>query len=157
MKLATPPAWLPASTVVAFDHVALGVWSIERALAVYRDLLGGVVEKDHVNRRMGFRFVQLRYPNRSKIEILEPTDPADEKHFLARFLKERGEGVHHLTFYVASLDAAVAAAEAAGLRVVGVHKASAHWKEAFIFPLDAFGTVVQFAETDPAEWFGAAE
>src|SRR5262249_27505455 len=99
--------------VAAFDHVPLGVWSVEPALRLYRDLLGGEIVRDAPGGSRGFRFVQLRYPNGSKLEILEPDDANDESNFLVRFLRTRGEGIHHLTYYVCSLEEAVAGARAA--------------------------------------------
>lgn len=138
--------------VVAFDHTAIGVWSVERALTLYRDVMGGVVCKEGHNRRSGYHFLQLRYPNRSKLELLEPLDPEDTTNFLVRFLKSRGEGVHHLTYYISSLDQALEAAEAAGLKVVGIYRDNPGWREAFIYPTSAHGTVVQLAETDASEW-----
>jgi methylmalonyl-CoA/ethylmalonyl-CoA epimerase len=125
-----------------FDHTALAVESIEAALPLFRDLLGGEVRFDHTDARAGFRAVQLRYPNGARLELLEPSG---ERGFLRDFLAEHGEGAHHLTYLVEDLRAAVAAIRAAGYRVVDEDYANPAWQQAFISPVSAHGTVVQLA------------
>ena len=68
-----------------------------------------------------------------------------------KFLRERGPGVHHLTFKVKNIEQLAAQLKALGYRVVGENYHNPHWKEAFISPLSANGTVVQLAESDRAE------
>lgn len=89
--------------------------------------------------------VQFVYPNGSKLEILEPLG---ENSFLHKFLRERGPGVHHMTFKVSNIEKLAAHLKAQGYRVVGENYSNPHWKECFISPLSANGTVVQLAESD---------
>jgi methylmalonyl-CoA/ethylmalonyl-CoA epimerase len=136
----------PFSGVLALDHTAVAVWSFESVLPFYRDLLGGevVVERDVPT--SSYRFLQLRYPNGAQVELIAPLG---ESGFLHDFLAKRGEGPHHLTFIVADLKAAVAAAREAGYRVVGESYDSPNWKEAFVSPRDLHGTLVQLAQKGP--------
>jgi catechol 2,3-dioxygenase-like lactoylglutathione lyase family enzyme len=67
---------------------------------------------------------------------------------LQTFLAKHGEGVHHLTFIVRDLRAAVARAKATGLRIVDEDYHEPRWQEAFISPRSAFGTIVQLAQTN---------
>jgi methylmalonyl-CoA/ethylmalonyl-CoA epimerase len=132
--------------VIALDHTAIAVRDIDAALPLYRDLLGGVpLGRPSSSPSQGFRIVALRYPNRSKIELLAPLDATG---FVFRFLEKRGEGVHHLTFRVRDVRRAVERARAAGLRVVDENYADPRWQEAFISPRSAFGTIVQLAQTN---------
>jgi methylmalonyl-CoA/ethylmalonyl-CoA epimerase len=128
-----------------FDHTALAVESIEAALPLYRDLLGGELRFDHTDARAGFRAVQLRYPNGARLELLEPA--GERSSFLRDFLAQRGEGAHHLTYLVEDLRAAVAAIRAAGYRVVDEDYANPAWQQAFISPVSAHGTIVQLAQS----------
>ena len=89
------------------DHTAIAVRSFESVLPFYRDLLGGRVVHQRDDVVQGYRFLHLRYPNGSQIELLEPIG---EEGFLQTFLAKRGEGVHHLTFMVPDLKSAVSAA-----------------------------------------------
>jgi methylmalonyl-CoA/ethylmalonyl-CoA epimerase len=134
-----------AENVLTLDHTALCVNKIEDALPLYRDLLGGKFLMGGDVPGKGFRMVQFMYSNGSKIEILEPLG---EDSFLRKFLNERGPGIHHLTFKVKNIEQLAAQLKAGGYRVVGENYGNPHWKEAFISPLSAHGTVVQLAESD---------
>jgi methylmalonyl-CoA/ethylmalonyl-CoA epimerase len=139
---------LAFSGVLALDHTAIAVYSFESVLPFYRDLLGGEQVYVRENPGKGFRFLLLRYANGAQVELLEPMGEAG---FLHDFLARRGEGVHHLTYLVADLKAAVAAARAAGYRVVGESYGNSGWQEAFVSPRDLHGTLVQFAQKGGAE------
>lgn len=132
------------SYILKLDHTAIAVQRIRDALPLYRDLLGGELFTAMDQPRQGFRWAQLVYPGGSKIELLEAISPDG---FVARFLAKYGEGVHHLTFKVRDIEAMVAEARARGLRVVDEDYSDSTWKEAFISPRSAHGTIVQLAES----------
>ena len=130
--------------VIALDHTAIAVRDMRAALAVYRDLLGGVPNGFERISHKGFMWLTLRYPNGGQIELLEPLGEAG---FLHTFLDRYGEGAHHMTFMVQDLKHAVERARAAGLRVVDEDYRDPRWQEAFISPRSAFGTIIQLAQT----------
>jgi methylmalonyl-CoA/ethylmalonyl-CoA epimerase len=130
--------------VEALDHTALAVRSIESALPLYRDLLGGIPTTSETFSDRGFTYLTLRFPNDSQVELLEP---AGEGGFLHQFLERFGEGVHHMTFIVGDLRSAVERARQAGLRVVDEDYRDPRWQEAFVSPRTAFGTILQLAQT----------
>ena len=78
-----------------------------------------------------------------RIEVLEPRG---DDGFLHRFLAARGPGIHHVTFKVDDLRRTCDRAEALGYGIVGYNDANRYWKEAFLHPKDALGTVVQLAQ-----------
>jgi methylmalonyl-CoA/ethylmalonyl-CoA epimerase len=127
------------------DHTAIAVHSIEAALPLYRDVLGGYPQELSEYPVKGFAALTLRYPHGGGIELIAPCGPSG---FLHDFLARRGEGVHHITFMVDDLAAAVAEARAAGLRVVDENYERPEWREAFISPRSANGTIIQLAQSD---------
>jgi len=127
------------------DHTAIAVRSIDSALLLYRDILGGDPQELSVHPEKGFQALTLRYPHGGAIELIAPAGPTS---FVQDFLDRRGEGVHHITFLVEDLQAAVAEARAAGLRVVDEDYTNPNWREAFISPRSANGTIIQLAQTD---------
>ena len=129
--------------VERFDHVSMAVYDIEDTLTLVA-LMGGEFRAGG-DVDSGFRWIQFDLPGRGKLEIIQPLDPTDEDNFLVKFLAERGEGLHHLTFKVADLDAAVAQARAHGFDVIGVSTAGA-WKEAFVHPKTSKGVLIQLAQ-----------
>ncbi len=132
------------SYVQKLDHVAIAVRHIRDALPLYRDTLGGKYHQGGFEQAGKFRWVQLTYPRGGKLELIEP---AGEDSFLHEFLERRGEGVHHITFMVQNIEELVRHLKAAGYRIVSENYQNPEWKEAFISPRSAHGTVVQFAES----------
>lgn len=126
------------------DHVGIAVHSVADALTVYRDLLGGEYYMGGDVPEQGYRWLQLVYPGGGKVELLQPLE---DEGFLIEFLRRRGEGVHHLTFKVHHVEELVEKLKVAGWRVVGESYGDPTWKEAFISPRDAHGTVIQLAES----------
>jgi methylmalonyl-CoA/ethylmalonyl-CoA epimerase len=131
-------------SIRSLDHTAIAVRSIEDALPLYRDLLGGDPQELYERPELGFRTLTLRFPGGGGIELIAPLG---ERGFVQDFLAARGEGVHHITFMVADLAASVAEARAAGLRVIGEDYTDPAWQEAFISPKSAHGTIIQLAQS----------
>jgi methylmalonyl-CoA/ethylmalonyl-CoA epimerase len=121
------------------DHVAVAVHSIKDALRLYRDALGG--EYLMGGDSGSWRWLQVRFPNGGKVELLEPLGEG----FLSRFLEKRGEGLHHVTFKTDDIEAAIAHVRSLGYELVDVNLDGEDWKEAFLRPSGAHGTLVQLA------------
>ncbi|HLW59217.1 MAG TPA: VOC family protein [bacterium] len=131
--------------MITFDHVAVAVHRIGDAMALFRDLLGGVPAERGIG--TGFTFQQLTFPA-GTVELLEPRG-ADS--FLHRFLHTRGEGLHHITFKVQDLPRWAERLRDAGYRVVGENYDNPEWREAFVHPKSGHGVLIQLAETLPPE------
>lgn len=126
------------------DHVSIAVKSIEVALGLYRDVLGGRPVEEGTSPQKGFRFLMLEYPGGGKIELIEPVG---EDSFLHRFLQTRGEGLHHVTFKVYDIVACTEALSKAGYNTILHDFSDTTWREAFLHPKDTHGVLIQFAET----------
>ena len=123
------------------DHVAVAVHSIKDALKLYRDALGGqyLMGGDSDT----WRWVQVKFANGGKVELLEPLGEG----FLSRFLEKRGEGLHHITFKTDDIRAAIEELERAGYELVDVNIENPDWREAFLRPSRAHGTLIQVAQS----------
>ncbi len=126
------------------DHVAIAVWNLDAAIAGYRDRYGveplwrEVVEAQGVEEAMlpvGGSFVQLLQP-------LTPDSP------VGRFLERRGEGLHHVAFAVADIEAALDHLRAEGARLIDeVPRTGGRGARiAFVHPADLAGTLVELVE-----------
>ena len=85
-------------TIGPIHHVAIVVRSIDKAVPRYRELFGLAPEADPViftPQRVRLCFLPTGPEPAARIELVEPVD-ADSG--VARFLAERGEGLHHLCF-----------------------------------------------------------
>jgi methylmalonyl-CoA/ethylmalonyl-CoA epimerase len=123
------------------DHVAVAVRSIKSALPLYRDALGGeyLMGGDADG---SWRWIQLRFPG-GKVELLEPLGEG----FLTRFLERYGEGLHHITFKTDDIREAIDELERRGYELVDISVDSPDWKEAFLRPSMAHGTLIQIAQS----------
>jgi methylmalonyl-CoA/ethylmalonyl-CoA epimerase len=130
------------------DHVALAAADTADALRFLTGDLGGTILFG--GHGTGFRPMQVWLGSRDgdgmPVELLEPW-AVDQNDFLARFVARHGAGPHHLTFKVPSLADALKRVRGAGFHPVNVDESDPEWKEAFLMPREAHGTVVQLAES----------
>jgi methylmalonyl-CoA/ethylmalonyl-CoA epimerase len=130
------------------DHVALAAPDTADALRALTGRMGGRVIFG--GQAVGFRPMQVwlgdDHGDGMPVELLEPWD-VDRNDFLARFLQRHGAGPHHLTCKVPDLLAAIERLRSAGFHPVQIDLRDPDWKEAFLMPREAHGTVVQLAET----------
>ncbi len=115
-------------------------------MALYRDVLGGRQVEEGTSEAKGFRYLMLAYPGGGRVELIEPLG---EESFLHRFLEKRGEGLHHITFKVHSIEGCIRGLEDAGYVTILHDFSDPTWKEAFLHPRDTHGVLIQFAETPP--------
>jgi methylmalonyl-CoA/ethylmalonyl-CoA epimerase len=132
--------------MIDFDHVAIATTDAPATLDTLVGDLGGTVFSGGDG--YGFRWVQVRVGEGGAgmtVEILIEWSP-EQNDFLARFLAKHGPGQHHLTFKVSDLAATLDRVRTAGFKPVSVNLTDPHWKEAFLQPREAHGTVVQLAQ-----------
>jgi methylmalonyl-CoA/ethylmalonyl-CoA epimerase len=98
----------------ALDHVGIAVADIDAALAVYRDALGmPLVHRETVSEQ-GVDAALLDVGD-SHIELLQPLGPETT---VGKFLARKGPGLHHVAYRVASVQDALQALSAAGVRLI---------------------------------------
>jgi methylmalonyl-CoA/ethylmalonyl-CoA epimerase len=136
------------SAGAVFDHSAHAVPSIRDLLPLYRDLLGGQVAGGGFNGWGGHLAVHFVFRGGSRLELLEPTQPDSQSvgRFLAR--NPRG-GLHHLTFKVGDLAAALPILEQAGFEPFGTLMEEENWKETYLHPRQTAGALIQIAQSGP--------
>jgi methylmalonyl-CoA epimerase len=96
------------------DHVGVAVQSIDSALALYRDALGMPLVHREIITEQGVEAALLDVGD-GHIELLEPLDPQTT---VGKFLARKGPGLHHVAYRVASVQEALDACRAAGLRLI---------------------------------------
>jgi methylmalonyl-CoA/ethylmalonyl-CoA epimerase len=96
------------------DHIAVAVFDIDTAATRYLPLGAELVHREEVEGQ-GVEVAFLDVPGTTTIELVCPTRPESP---IARFLAKRGEALHHICFRVDDLETSLAAARAAGLRLI---------------------------------------
>lgn len=130
------------------DHIAIAVRSIEAALPFYAQTLGIVPSAVQTIPSEGVRiaFLPLGGPAGTKIELIEPLDPANS---IGRFIERRGPGQHHVCLEVADIDAALAALQAAGVPVLDAQpRITAEGRGVFIHPSGTGGVLLELVESE---------
>ncbi len=123
-------------------HVGIAVRDLGEALRFYHDVLG--LTPHHEEQADGARIASLSF-GESEVELLEPVDPDSP---IARFLERRGPGIHHVCYRVRNLDAALAAARAAGFQLVdeAPRQGAGGCRIAFLHPKSTAGTLIELTE-----------
>lgn len=136
--------------VKRIERVALAVTDIDAAQTLFENWFGAQFDPEEVIDDMGMRYRPFDI-GESKMELLQAMrDDSPVAKFIAR---NGGPGVHHITYEVDDLDAAVAELERRGGRIAYRHEYAPGvtfegfvWREAFIHPKDAFGVLIHLAE-----------
>jgi len=131
------------------NHVGVATPSIEKAVALYRDVFGATRIHDPFDLpAQGVRVCFVDTPN-SQIELIEPLG-ADSP--ILKFLeKNPAGGQHHVCFEVPDIHAARAAMIDKGVKVLGEPRIGAHGTLVFFcHPKDMGGVLVELMETPKA-------
>ena len=130
--------------LINLDHIAIAVGDIDGAIAGYRDRYGveplyrETVESQGVEEAMipiGGSFLQLLQPLGAETPV-------------GRFLAANGEGLHHVAYAVADIDAALAHLATQGARLIDTapRQGGRGTRIAFVHPKDLAGTLVELVE-----------
>ncbi len=126
------------------DHVAIAVHDLEAAITYYADTFGAIVaHREHIDSD-GVEEALLRVAD-SYVQLLTPTS---ETSPVAKYLANRGEGLHHVGYRVADCAAALQSVKDHGGRVIDEQPraGSRGTTVAFIHPKGAFGTLIELVE-----------
>ena len=142
-----------ALKVKRIDHVGVAVRDKEKASRFLVDVLGArkVLDEPWTFRGQDFNWAYFDLGESGRIELISSSDP---ENFVNKHIEKRGEGLHHVTIQVESLDEALESLKAVGIEPLDVNLSDEHWKEAFISPRDSFGVLIQLAEFDEEYWEG---
>lgn len=136
--------------IIGMDHIALAVKDLESSLAFWQRLFGLKASPIEVLAERGVRVVRLE-PDRGA--ALELVSPLREDSPVSNFLRERGEGVHHLCLEVRELEAAMDELRAKGAEFLqGRPQRGAEGSLiAFLHPRSCGGVLVELREVRKKE------
>lgn len=131
------------ASVTKINHVAVAVSEIDSALSFWRDGLG--LSVDHVEDVPSQKSVVAFIPvGDTEVELVQPTT---DDSGLAKFLSERGAGLHHLCFEVDDLAAMLTDLKSKGVRLINeTPQILPGRKMAFVHPKSTGGVLVELYE-----------
>jgi len=106
--------WISELRIKKIDHIGIAVNSIEAAIKLYTDGLGLKLKDIEIVEDQKVRTAIIPV-GKSKIELLEPTDPEGP---IAKHIERRGEGMHHLALEVSNIQEALETLENKGVQLI---------------------------------------
>lgn len=129
--------------LMKLDHVGIAVKSLDSALGVYRNLMDFQEKRTEVaSQKVRVALVPI---GDIYLELMEPTSPDST---VAKFLEDRGEGLHHIAFEVDDIEAVMKMYKAKGLRFLYERPAEGKFgsKVNFIHPKDTGRVLVELTQ-----------
>ena len=129
--------------ITKINHVAIAVKDIDESLTFWRDAMG--IELHYMEDVPSQKSMVAFLPTgESEIELVKPTT---EDTGVAKFLAERGGGIHHLCFEVDDIVGMLAMLKEKGIRLIDEEpKVLPGRKMAFVHPKSTGGVLVELYE-----------
>jgi methylmalonyl-CoA/ethylmalonyl-CoA epimerase len=125
------------------NHIAIAVKDVEESLKFWRDAMG--LQVDHIENVPSQKSEVVFIPvGDSEVELVKPTSPDTG---VAKFLEERGGGMHHLCFEVDNIDEMLNQLKEKGGRLINeIALELPGRKMAFVHPKSTNGVLVELYE-----------
>lgn len=145
-----------ATGLTRIDHIGIACFDLDATVEFYRATYGFEVAHTEVNEEQGVREAMLRINGTSDggaswLQLLEPTR---EDSAVGKWLAKNGEGVHHIAFGTADVDADSAAIRDKRVRVLydEPRRGSMDSRITFLHPKDCHGVLTELvtSATTPA-------
>ncbi len=131
-------------SVLRLDHIAIVVPQIQEALSFWQEALGlplahqeEVLEQETV--------VAMMPVGESEVELVQPTTTTGG---MAKFLANRGAGLHHICFEVDDIESTLNELKDKGIRLINEEPVAGAGgtRVAFVHPKSATGVLVELVE-----------
>ena len=128
------------------DHIAIAVNDANRALENYKKILK--IDKIDVEEvpNEKVKVVMLNLED-TRLELIEPLGDTSP---ISKFLKERGEGIHHIAITAGEIESDVNHAKENGMKFLGELRTGSYGRKiTFIHPKSLNGVLVEFCQAPP--------
>jgi methylmalonyl-CoA epimerase len=129
--------------VKQYDHVAIAVKDLDKALSFFSEKLGAVLATaSHYEQEMNMYIAEVVL-GLIKIELIQDADPQGP---VAKHIETRGEGLHHISILVDDINQVISQLEAKGIKPIGKKTEGPGNKWVYISPKESFGALIQYWE-----------
>jgi methylmalonyl-CoA/ethylmalonyl-CoA epimerase len=127
-------------------HIGIAVDDLDAVAEIFNDLFGIELGGKHGAPGQPVRVAMLK----TEGTTLELVTPTDDESGLAKFLKKRGNAVHHISFDVDDIDAALSYLKEKGVELIDEEpRLGAEGKRiAFIHPKSCGGILIELKERE---------
>lgn len=129
------------------DHIGIAVRNLEDSIEFYINIVGGKLIDRYQSDAEGVESeVAILEVNGDRIELLAPTNNTTSP--IARFIKQKGKGVHHVAYQVDNLDEALAELKQKGIRTLeNTLRINKHGRRLiYLNPADTEGTIIEYCD-----------
>lgn len=129
------------------DHIGVAVRNIEDTIHFYENVLSATLIDRYRSDAKGVESeIAIMDVNGDRTELLAPTN--NETSPIARFIKQKGKGVHHIAYRVDDLDAALEELEHQGIRILEDSlRVNKHGRRLiYLNPADTEGTIIEYCD-----------
>lgn len=139
----------PTPRVTGLSHIAIATPEADTVARTLMASLGATLGGEELLDDGGLRVVFVH----AGLVTFELLEPQRDDHTVARFLATRGPGLHHVSLEVGDISLALAAARAAGTRLIDESpRPGAHGTQvAFLHPKSMGGVLVELCQGHEAE------
>ncbi len=125
------------------DHIAIAVNNVEESLKTFEKVLK-IKRKEIMNVYNEKVKVAMLELENSRIELLEPL--SDDSP-ISKFLKDRGEGIHHIAVNTTEFNNVINSIKESNIKLIGgVREGSYGRKITFIHPKSLHGVLMELCE-----------
>lgn len=128
-------------------HIAIAVNDISASEKLYENILDLEVKHRETVQEQGVNTVMLQ-PRSGEGAAIELLEPLQEDSPVGKFLEKRGEGIHHICFFVEDIESTLSELKEKGIKLIDETPRTGAYnsKVAFIHPKALNGVLVELAE-----------
>jgi methylmalonyl-CoA epimerase len=127
-------------------HIAIAVKNLDEAIKLYETLFGVKPTKIEDVPEQGVKAALIPMGDGGEIELLEPIDPNGG---VAKFIENRGEGIHHICLEVDNIDKALVEMSEKGCHLIDKKsRAGLAGQIGFLHPRSTKGVLFELAQTN---------
>ncbi|KUP07734.1 glyoxalase [Bacillus coahuilensis p1.1.43] len=129
------------------DHIGIAVRDLQGSITFYTTVLGGTLLDQYRSEAPGVESeIAVIDIQGERFELLAPTNNTTSP--IARFIKQKGKGVHHVAYRVRDLDEAIAELNQLGIRVLPeTRRINKHGRRLiYLNPADTEGSIIEYCD-----------
>jgi len=139
-----------SSMILGIDHIGIVTENLQKAIELYSRLGFFVVHEEVLDDR-GIKVVFLsgKEGNHTLIELIEPLNHQDLNNPVVKFLKNRGQGLHHIAVRVSDIKKAIDELSRYGLEIIDKEprKGARGRLVSFVHPKSFLGVLLELVQS----------
>lgn len=128
------------------DHIGIAVRRLEDGIKLYTEILGGTLIDRFSNEEVGVEtHIAVIDLKGERIELLEPTSKTSP---IARFMKQKGKGIHHIAYRVEDLEKTIEEMKERGIKFLDdTYRVTSRGRRLiYMNPIETEGTIIELCD-----------